>query len=211
MDTIFLSGLGWGHLRGLYVEVHGGRTRKINCGLRRMLQVTTNLERLTIIHISAVSRPFSPMKLNWGEALKGVTYPKLKSLGLHGSGCETTLLVEFLERHGSTLKSVAMWFTILQSDPIEWGIIFDTSKNDLALEELRLNAPIERSLFRTIRCTVPLYPYVECSYTYLGHSFLSLLTDRILNKNLLAKGCSFTRVYFGWIMSLLLGRRFKKQ
>lgn len=117
VDTIFLSGLGWDHLRDLYVELHGGRTRKINCGLRRILQVTTNLEHLTIIHISAVSRPFSPMKLNWGEALKGVTCPKLKSLGLHGSGGETTPLVEFPKRYGNTLKSVALWFTILQSDP----------------------------------------------------------------------------------------------
>ncbi|CAD6440313.1 05373eac-9915-4f27-8ec9-800c0104091a [Sclerotinia trifoliorum] len=153
--------------------------------LRQLLQATSNLEHLTIAKVS----DFSFGYIDWDEVVPGLTLPRLGVLEFSYVEGSSTSLAKFLQRHSKSLKSFKIRQCSLKSDPKDWAEVFDTIRNDLTLQKvnfmgIRLQEPnIAAGFEHGIN-------FIILTHIYHGHRFKSLLNDRLLHKDLLAKECS---------------------
>ncbi|KAF7874265.1 hypothetical protein EAF04_002937 [Stromatinia cepivora] len=180
---IFPDGPDARYIRYLYLGVWISPSYNCYRGLRQLLQATSNLEHLTIANEIAFGY------MDWDEVVPGLTLPYLRILEFSCVKGSSTSLAKFLQRHSKTLKSFQIWRCILKGDLKDWAEVFDTIKDDLTLKEV---------YFSPMEGREPNIPtdfedgnnFIKLTHTYHGHRFESLLKDRLLRKDLLAKECS---------------------
>ncbi|KAI9643981.1 hypothetical protein NHQ30_007333 [Ciborinia camelliae] len=188
-STIF-SGPEGRYLRQLLIGISEDCSANSSRGLVQLLQATFNLEDLTI----SIRRDNGDMDLPhlyWNEFAREVTLPNLESLQIAFMSGNSISLTGFLQRHARTLRFIRMHSCRLKGDTREWSKIFDTIKNDMTLDDVVFNGklfsdpPSNDIKFSGYRLT-------DLTTTYFGHSFESLLKDRLLNENALAQECDLT-------------------
>ncbi|KAJ8062202.1 hypothetical protein OCU04_008755 [Sclerotinia nivalis] len=181
---IFSDGPDARYLRYLYLSVWISPSHNCYHGLRQLLQATSNLEHLTI----ANEPTFGYM--DWDEVVPGLTLPHLGILEFSCVRGSSTSLAKFLQRHGKTLKSFQIWRCSLKGDLKDWAEVFDTIKDELTLKKVYF-ASMEGREPNISTDFDDGNNFNSLIHTYHGHRFESLLNDRLLHKNLLAKECSF--------------------
>ncbi|ESZ94445.1 hypothetical protein SBOR_5163 [Sclerotinia borealis F-4128] len=161
-----------------------------NANLVGLLQNSLKLEYLAL----TVSSPWYEFSQGWSDVTRSVTLPNLKTLKIYGTLSKSSTLAAFLKRHARTLKSLQMTSYYLHDDVKLWSEIFDAIQNDMDLHEVDLRGGVfSRNFYSS-----PAIPrgvddvFIDLEHTYLGHSFESLLEDRLLNRNVLAQECKLT-------------------